>query len=73
LMIIGFLALTSLRYAAKVLLDAGHEGPRSQLGQTVLLRLLPAISGAVVTALGLAITAHYLYMMRTGLRLFEWL
>ena len=73
LMAIGFLALYSRRYASRLLSDSQHEDRLSPLGQKLLLRLLPAVSGLVVLALGLSICAHYVYYMRTGLSLFGWI
>lgn len=73
LMAIGFLALSSRRFAARFLLDTASDAPRTHLRRFLFLNLLPAMSGSVVFALGAAITAHYLYLMRTGLPLFTWL
>ncbi|MBP7936693.1 MAG: hypothetical protein KA354_18785 [Phycisphaerae bacterium] len=73
LMAIGFLALYSRRYASRLLSESRHEDRLSPLGQRLLLQLLPAASGLVVVTLGLAITAHYFYYMRTGLSLFGWI
>jgi nickel/cobalt transporter (NicO) family protein len=73
LMAIGFLALSSRRFAARVLFDAEQEGQLSTTGQRLLLQVVPAFSGLVVGLLGAAIATHYLYMMRTGLSLFPWL
>ena len=73
LMAIGFLALYSRRYTSRLMTESEHEDRLSPLGQRLLLRLLPAASGLVVLALGLAIAAHYVYYMRTGLSLFGWI
>lgn len=73
LMLIGFLALSSRRIAARLLSDARHEGELSTTGRRVLLQAIPALSGALVVALGLAITANYLHYLRTGQALFAWL
>ncbi len=73
LMAIGFLALSSRRFARRLLMDAEHEGELSSTGQKLMLQVVPAISGAVVVALGFAITAHYVYMIETGRSLFSWL
>ncbi len=73
LMTIGFLALSSRRFAARVLSDAQHEGELSGTGRRLLLQAVPALSGTVVVALGLAIAANYLYRMQTGAALFGWL
>jgi ABC-type nickel/cobalt efflux system permease component RcnA len=73
LMVIGFLALYSRRFAGKMLMDAEHEGELSGTGQKLMLQIIPAISGGVVVALGLAITAHYVHFLRTGRSLFPWL
>lgn len=73
LMLIGFLALSSRRVAARVLSDARHEGTMSPTGEKWLLGIVPAVSGAAVALLGGAITVHYLHLMKTGLPLFGWL
>jgi ABC-type nickel/cobalt efflux system permease component RcnA len=73
LMVIGFLALSSRRFAARVLSDARHEGELSTRGQKLLLQALPAVSGAVVFALGAAISANYVYYLLNGTALVRWL
>ena len=73
LMVVGFLALSSRRFAARVLSDAQHEGELTGRGRWIMLRLVPALSGFVVAALGGAITANYVWHMRKGAALFKWL
>jgi len=73
LMAVGFLALSSRRFAARLLADADREGGISSSGQRLLLQVIPAASGLVVATLGALITAHYLYLLRTGRPLVEWL
>lgn len=73
LMAIGFLALYSRRYALRLMSESQDEDRLSPIGQRLLLRFLPAASGLVVLALGVAITAHYVYYMRTGRSLFDWI
>jgi ABC-type nickel/cobalt efflux system permease component RcnA len=63
LMGIGALALTSRRYAARVLSDATNEGRLTSPGRRLLLQVVPALSGVVVTVLGLFIAVAYLYRM----------
>ena len=59
LMLIGSLALTSRRYAAKLMSDAGKEGELSGTGRRLLLKIIPALSGVAVILLGGAIVIHY--------------
>jgi nickel/cobalt transporter (NicO) family protein len=73
LMLIGFLALSSRRFAARLLSGEQSEGQLSGPAQLILLRLVPAASGLAVITLGLAISANYLYYMRTGTALFGWM
>ncbi len=73
LMLVGFLALSSRRFAARLLSDAEHEGELSGRGQRLMLQIVPTISGLAVFALGSAIAAHYVYRMQTGTALFSWL
>ena len=73
LMLIGVLALSSRRYASKILSDAEHEGELSTKGKSIMLQIVPAISGIVVMVLGAAITANYIYIINTGRPLFNWL
>jgi nickel/cobalt exporter len=73
LMVIGFLALSSRRIAARILSDAGQEGELSTTGRRILLQAIPALSGAMVVALGLAIAANYTYHLLWGQPLIGWL
>lgn len=73
LMVVGFAALYSRRFAARVLSDAHHEGELTSTGQRILLQAVPAISGTLVTLLGLAIAANYIYLLRHGSSLIPWL
>ncbi len=59
LMVIGSLALTSRRYAARVLSDAADEGQLSSPGKRLLLQVIPGLSGLVVTLLGIMIATAY--------------
>lgn len=58
LMGIGFLALSSRRFAERWM---GQEGSRRWL-----LTILPAVGGAAVLVLGALIAANYAFLMRTG-------
>lgn len=73
LMLIGFLALSSRRMAARILSDARHEGELSTTGRRILFQAIPAVSGTLVVALGLAIATNYLYFLCNGRALFPWL
>jgi nickel/cobalt exporter len=73
LMLIGFLALSSRRMAARILSDARHEGELSTTGRRILFQAIPAVSGTLVIALGLAIATNYLYFLCNGRALFPWL
>lgn len=75
LMAIGFLALGSRRFAARLLADTDQDGRErlSRHGHRLMLRILPAVSGLVVFALGAAIAMHYLYYLHTGAALFSWI
>ena len=73
LMLIGFLALSSRRIAARILSAARHEGELSTTGRRILLQTVPAISGAAVVALGLAIAANYVCHLVEGRPLIQWL
>ncbi len=72
LMAVGMLALTSQRFAARILRDetTGELNPRSNM---ILTRLLPACSGTVVALFGAAISAHYIYLLVTNRPLIPWL
>jgi nickel/cobalt exporter len=84
LMAVGFLALSSRHFASRLM--KGSEDPASEgakgashhehptpSAHWLLNRLIPALSGLAVLALGAALTAHYLHLLRTGLPLFSWL
>lgn len=73
LMAVGFAALGSRRFAARLMADTSRHGELSRAGQWLLNRLLPAVSGLAVLALGSAIAAHYAYYLHTGLALFAWM
>lgn len=73
LMLVGFFALSSRRFASKVLEDARHEGELSGQGHWLLFQAIPTVSGLAVVCLGLAIAANYYYFMRTGQPLISWL
>jgi len=73
LMVVGFLALSSRRFAAKLLSDAGHEGELSGRGQWLMLRAVPTISGCAVIFLGSLIAASYVHHMFKGTALVPWL
>jgi nickel/cobalt transporter (NicO) family protein len=65
LMAVGFLALSSRRFAERLM---GQEGSRRWL-----LTVLPAIGGAAVTALGMLFIAHYAWRLAFGQTLVSWL
>jgi nickel/cobalt transporter (NicO) family protein len=73
LMLIGFLALSSRRFATRLMSGEDDRGELSGTGRFILLRLLPALSGLVVVLLGAAIAANYIQYMRTGAALFKWM
>jgi ABC-type nickel/cobalt efflux system permease component RcnA len=73
LMLVGFMALSSRKAAARIMSDAQHEGELSTGSKRILLQVIPALSGLVVIALGCAIAVNYLYIMRTGTSLIKWL
>lgn len=73
LMSVGFLALYSRRFAARLMTAPDHNGAPSAHGHWLLNRLIPALSGLGVLALGVALTAHYIHLLRTGRALFAWL
>ncbi|UCD28872.1 MAG: hypothetical protein JSV03_17650, partial [Planctomycetota bacterium] len=73
LMGIGFLALSSRKFASKVLSDSQHQGQLSGTGRHIMLQIVPALSGLVVVALGAAIAANYIYRINTGQPLISWL
>ncbi len=70
LMAVGLLALTSRRYAARLLRSEEHEHHHSHRW---LDRLLPCTSGLVVALLGLLIASNYACRMTTGAPLVPWL
>jgi len=65
LMMIGFLALSSRRFAERLM---GRAGTRRWL-----LTVLPTVGGAAVTALGLVFVAHYVWRLIVGEPLIAWL
>ncbi len=73
LMTVGFFALYSRRFAARLMTAPDHNGAPSAHGHWLLNRLIPALSGLAVLALGVALTVHYLHLLRTGRALFAWL
>jgi len=73
LMAVGFLALYSRRFALRLMADADRPSELAVSGRWLLNRVAPAVSGLVVLALGIALTAHYIQLLRTGLPLFSWL
>jgi ABC-type nickel/cobalt efflux system permease component RcnA len=73
LMLIGFAALASRRFATRLMADAEHEGELSPTGRRVMFQIIPALSGLVVVALGCMIAVNYLYSMRAGRPLIPWL
>lgn len=73
LMLIGFLALSSRRFATRLMSDSDKAEPLSGGGRLILLRVVPAVSGLAVVLLGLAISANYFHYMRTGITLFRWM
>jgi len=73
LMLIGFLALSSRRFAARLMSSEDGARQLSGGGSLILLRVIPAISGLVVVLLGAAITANYAHYMWKGGALFSWM
>ena len=73
LMLIGFLALSSRRFAARMMSGGDRSDELSGAGRLILLRVIPAFSGLAVVLLGGAITANYINYMRTGTALFGWM
>jgi nickel/cobalt exporter len=73
LMLIGFLALSSRRFAARMMSGGDKTDELSGAGRLILLRVIPALSGLAVVLLGAAITANYINYMRTGTALFGWM
>jgi nickel/cobalt exporter len=73
LMAIGSLALTSRKFAARLMADEQHGEPSSNTGHQLLTRIVPAFSGSVVVLLGSLITANYVHMLVVGSALFSWL
>ncbi len=73
LMLIGFLALSSRRFATRLMSGDDQAGTLSGSGRLILLRVVPALSGLAVVLLGVAISANYIQYMRTGAALFGWL
>jgi ABC-type nickel/cobalt efflux system permease component RcnA len=73
LMLIGFLALSSRRFATRLMSGDDKEEQLSRGGSLILLRVVPALSGLAVVVLGLAISANYIHYMRTGTALFGWM
>ena len=73
LMLVGFLALSSRRYAARLLLDADKGNELSPAGKRLLHRILPTLSGLAVVILGTFLTIHYIYRLTAGRTLFSWL
>lgn len=73
LMLIGFLALSSRRFAARLMSSDDQAERLSGGGRLILLRVVPAVSGLAVVLLGLAISANYVHYMRTGTTLFRWM
>jgi len=72
LMVVGFLALSSRRFATRLMADA-RSGQPGERARRWLLRGLPTASGIVVVILGCTIAGHYGYMLCTGRPLIAWL
>jgi len=73
LMLIGFLALSSRRFAARLMSSEDENEQLSGGGRMILLQVVPALSGLVVVLLGAAITANYAHYMWKGTSLFTWM
>jgi ABC-type nickel/cobalt efflux system permease component RcnA len=70
---VGLAALSGRHIAERI---TGRSTGRADLpkrDRAWLSRVLPAVSGIVVAALGLCMTAHYIHYLRTGSSLFAWL
>lgn len=59
LMLIGVAALTSRKYASRLMANSNREGELTTTGRQVLLQIVPALSGLAVILLGTAIAVHY--------------
>ncbi|MGQ9650698.1 MAG: nickel/cobalt transporter [Phycisphaerae bacterium] len=73
LMLIGFLALSSRRFATRLMSGDDKAEHLSGGGRLILLRVVPAVSGLAVVLLGLAISANYIHYMYTSTALFLWM
>jgi len=70
LMLTGLLAVLSRCFAPRLLTSGIISGRASGIGYSLLTRVGPALAGAVITLLGLAMTAQYAYFLWTGMILF---
>jgi ABC-type nickel/cobalt efflux system permease component RcnA len=73
LMLIGFAALTSRRFASRLMTDASHGDELTGRGRWLLLRAVPTLSGLAVITLGALITANYISYMTRGTALIGWM
>lgn len=73
LMVIGFLALSSRRFAARLMSGDDQARQLSATGRLILLRVVPAVSGLAVVLLGVAIAANYVHYMWKGTSLITWM
>jgi ABC-type nickel/cobalt efflux system permease component RcnA len=71
LMAVGVFALTSQRFAAKILQDETEDAKKGP--SKMLTRYLPTASGMAVALLGSLISVHYAYMLATNKPLIPWL
>ncbi len=69
LMLVGFAALLSNRFADRIMGDAGHHGS----GNRWMTQILPALSSVAVVTIGGLMVANYLYWIRMGRALVAWL
>ena len=73
LMVIGFLALSSRRFATRIMSGETEGEELTGPAQTILLRIVPTVSGLAVVTLGAIIAANYAWRMQTGVPLVPWL
>ena len=69
LMLVGFAALLSNRFADRIMGDAGHHGS----GTRWMTQILPALSSVAVVTIGGLMVANYLYWIHKGRALVAWL
>lgn len=73
LMAVGFLALSSRRFAGKLMREEQSGRRGGGRSAWLMLTLVPSLSGLAVTVLGGLIALNYLYRMQFGTALVDWL